>query len=417
MEQRLPPLAGIRVLDLSHALAGPFCTLMLANYGAEVYKLETPDGGDIGRGWAPPFQGGHAAYFLALNAHKKGLSVDLKQPRGVEIALKLIEQVDVLIENLRPGTLERLGLGWDAARARNSRLVYCSISGYGQNGPRKDEPAMDLILQAASGLISITGTENGELVRSGYSAADITAGTFAVIGILMALRTRDRDGRGQFIDVSMFDTMIASMISNYSAYLGSGTVPGPLGTAFTSLVPYQVFHTADQDLAVAAGTEKLWKAFCEAIAEPELAAHPDYTSNALRVLHRRTLVPRLAEIFRQRTCKEWMSRLEAAGVPCSPVDSLRDVVEDPHSAAREMFVRTRHPEAGEITSMGAPVKFSDTPGHVGPPAPLLGEHTFEVLANLLGYDRAKLEALARDGAIVQARPPHAPVSSTKPALR
>lgn len=230
-------LGGLRVLDFSHALAGPYCTLLMADYGAEIYKLEASGTGDMGRGWGPPFAGGVASFFLVLNHGKQGISIDLKRPEGIELCLRLAEKMDVLIENFRPGTLDRLGLGYETVRRRNPRLVYCSISGYGQNGPARDEAAMDLVVQASSGLLSITGTKDGESVRCGYGVTDVTAGLFAVIGILMALRARESTGSGQFVDVAMLDGMISTMSSNYASFLGGHVVPRPMGTEFPTVVP------------------------------------------------------------------------------------------------------------------------------------------------------------------------------------
>src|SRR5690349_19030491 len=275
------PLDGIRVLDFSHALAGPYCTLLLADYGAEVYKLEARDG-DMSRGWGPPFAGGESHVFLGLNRGKLGVSVNLKEPEGLDLCLRLVDKMDVLVENFRPGAMDRLGLGYEALRHRNPRLVYCSISGYGQNGPSRDEAAMDLVVQSSSGLLSITGTEDGESVRCGYGVTDVTAGLFSVIGILLALRARETTGTGQFVDVSMLDSMISTMSSNYMSYLGSGEVPKPMGTAFPTVVPYRVFPTEDRAIAVAVGSDKLWSAFCRAIQRPDLEQHPDYASNAAR---------------------------------------------------------------------------------------------------------------------------------------
>src|SRR5689334_18995086 len=244
------PLDGIRVLDFSHALAGPYCTLLLSDYGAEVYKLESRTG-DMGRGWGPPFSGGEAHFFLGLNRGKQGICLDLKTPEGLDLCLRLIDRMDVLIENFRPGAMDRLGLGFEALRARNPRLVYCSISGYGQHGPSRDEAAMDLVIQASSGLLSITGTEQGQHTRVGYGVTDTTAGLFSVIGILLALRARQATGRGQYVDVAMLDSMISTMSSNYMSYLGAGVVPKPLGTAFPTVVPYRVYRTADTAVAIA----------------------------------------------------------------------------------------------------------------------------------------------------------------------
>src|SRR5438270_3067221 len=298
--QKRRPLEGIRVLDFSHALAGPYCTLLLSDYGAEVYKLE-PRSGDMGRGWGPPFAGGEAHFFLGLNRGKRGISIDLKQPEGIALCLKLIDRMDVLVENFRPGAMDRLGLGYQAMHQRNPRLIYCSISGYGQNGPSRDEAAMDLVVQSSSGLLSVTGTEQGESVRCGYGVTDATAGLFSVIGILLALRSRERTGRGQFVDVAMLDSMISTMTSNYMSYLGSGVVPQPMGTAFPTVVPYRVFHTKDRALAIAVGSEKLWSAFCRAIERPDFEKHADYESNSKRIRNRDALESLLSKIFLQRT--------------------------------------------------------------------------------------------------------------------
>jgi crotonobetainyl-CoA:carnitine CoA-transferase CaiB-like acyl-CoA transferase len=395
-----PSLSGIKVLDFSHALAGPFCTMLLSDYGADVYKLESPEGGDIGRGWGPPFSGGQASYFLGLNRGKRGVSIDLKRSEGVELCLRMIEKVDVLIENFRPGTLERLGLGYEAARARNPRLVYCTISGYGQEGPARDQPAMDLILQAASGLISVTGSPDGQLARCGHSVADITAGMFSLIGILMALRARDASGAGQLVDISMLDSMISAMTSNFVNYLGSGVLPKPLGTAFPSIVPYRTFPTRDREIAVAVASDKLWRVFCEAIGRTELTDHPDYATNALRVKNRSVLEPLLAAIFRQDTADAWFRKLNRFGVPSSPVRTMEEVVNDPQAALRRMFPVLDHPDAGPFTVTGSPIKMSATPGSVSTPAPLLGEHTRVALSELLELGDAELDRLESGGVIL-----------------
>ena len=394
-------LDGIRVLDFSHALAGPYCTLLLADYGAEVYKLESRDG-DMGRGWGPPFAGGVANFFLGLNRGKRGISIDLKHKEGLDLCLRLIDRMDVLLENFRPGAMDRLGLGYEALRKRNPRLVYCSISGYGQNGPSRDEAAMDLVMQASSGLMSITGTVEGEAVRCGYGVTDVTAGLFAVIGILLALRARETTGRGQYVDVSMLDSMISTMSSNYSSYLGSGIVPQPMGTAFPTVVPYSVFHAKDRAIAIAVGSERLWGAFCRAIDRPELEKHPDYESNAARIRNRGVLEPLLDGVFRQRLVAEWIERLQRAGIPASVVRNFQDVVEHPQSAAREMFPVLPHATAGAHRVTGTPIKLAETPGAPSLPAPLLGQHSISALQELLGIDEAALTALAARGVIFDA---------------
>jgi formyl-CoA transferase/CoA:oxalate CoA-transferase len=386
-------LDGIRVLDFSHALAGPYCTLLLSDYGAEVYKLESRSG-DMGRGWGPPFSGGEAHFFLGLNRGKRGISIDLKHPEGLGLCLKLIDRMDVLIENFRPGAMDRLGLGYEAMHRRNPRLIYCSISGYGQQGPSRDEAAMDLVVQSSSGLLSITGTEQGESVRCGYGVTDVTAGLFSVIGILLALRARESTGAGQYVDVSMLDSMISTMSSNYMSYLGSGNVPKPMGTAFPTVVPYRVFHTADRAVAIAVGSEKLWSAFCRAIERPDLERRPDYATNAERIRNREALEPLLEDVFLARPAAEWIARLQAAGIPASLVRNFEEVAEHPQWAVRRMFPEMDHPTAGRHRVTGTPVKLSETPGAPGAPAPLLGQHTHRVLKELLELDSAALDSLA-----------------------
>ena len=397
----MKPLDGIRVLDFSHALAGPYCTLLLGDYGAEVYKLEAR-GGDMGRGWGPPFAGGVASFFLGLNRGKQGISIDLKHPEGIDLCLRLIDRMDVLLENFRPGAMDRLGLGYEAMHQRNPRLIYCSISGYGQQGPSRDEAAMDLVMQAACGLLSITGTAEGESVRCGHGITDVTSGLFAVIGILLALRARETTGRGQYIDVSMLDSMISHMSSNYVSYLSSGVVPRPMGTAFPTIVPYRVVHTRDRGIAIAIGSEKLWSAFCRALDRPDLEAHPDYATNPLRIRNRATFEPLLDEIMQQRPAAEWMQRFQAEGIPASLVRNFQEVSEHPQSAVREMFPMMNHATAGPHRVTGTPVKLSETPGSPGAAAPLLGEHTISALQELLGSDRASLDDLAARGVIVTA---------------
>jgi formyl-CoA transferase/CoA:oxalate CoA-transferase len=394
----LKPLDGIKVLDFSHALAGPYCTMLLADYGAEVYKLESR-AGDMGRGWGPPFAGGQASFFLGINRGKRGVSIDLKHPEGLELCLRLIDRMDVLIENFRPGSMDRLGLGYEALHGRNPRLVYCSISGYGQNGPSRDEAAMDLVMQSASGLLSITGTENGESVRCGYGVTDVTAGLFAVIGTLLALRARETTGCGQYVDVSMLDSMISTMSSNYSSYLGSGQVPRPMGTAFPTVVPYRVFHAQDRPMAIAVGSEKLWSAFCRALGRPDIEKHPDYETNAARIRNRDVLEPLLDSVFATRPVAEWIKRMHEAGVPCSAVRTFEDVVQHPQSDVRAMFPTLDHPTAGAHRVTGTPIKLSGSPGAPGLPAPTLGQHSREALVELLGLGDATVADLESRGVI------------------
>ena len=396
-------LGGIRVLDLSHALAGPYCTMLLSDYGAEIYKLEARSG-DMGRGWGPPFAGGMASFFLGLNRGKLGISIDLKQPEGLELCLRLIDQMDVLIENFRPGAMDKLGLGYEDVRQRNPRLVYCSISGYGQSGPSRDEAAMDLVMQASSGLLSITGAEEGESVRCGYGVTDVTAGLFAVIGILLALRARDTTGCGQYVDVSMLDSMISTMSSNYSSFLGSMVVPGPMGTAFPTIVPYKVYRASDREFALAVGSEKLWAAFCGVLKRPEIEQDPRFATNAERIRNREEFERLLDHIFLGNTAGEWVSQLRAAGVPSSLVRNFGEVVDDPQSALREMFPSLEHSKAGKHRVTGTPIKLKDTPGRVSTPAPLLGQDTRETLKVLLRSNDREIDDWMARGIVLQSDP-------------
>jgi formyl-CoA transferase/CoA:oxalate CoA-transferase len=339
-------------------------------------------------------------FFLGLNRGKRGISIDLKHPEGLDLCLRLIDQMDVLIENFRPGSMDRLGLGFDAVHRRNPRLVYCSISGYGQNGPSRDEAAMDLVVQSSSGLLSITGTEDGESVRCGYGVTDVTSGLFAVIGILLALRAREQTGKGQYVDVSMLDSMISTMSSNYMSYLGSGNVPRPMGTAFPTVVPYRVLHAQDRPIAVAVGSEKLWSAFCQAIGRTDLEKDPRFVDNAARIRNRAELEPLLDAVFRERPVAEWIERLQGAGIPASLVRNFQEVAEHPQSAVRQMFPELDHVTAGRHQVTGTPVKLSATPGGPGAPAPLLGEHTGDALQDLLGLDEEAVKELAARGVIL-----------------
>ena len=393
------PLDGLTILDFSHALAGPYCSMLMAAYGADVIKVEGIETGDIGRTWAPPFIGEESSYFLGLNSGKEGLAVDLKHLEGIDLCRRLVAQADVLLENFRPGTMERLGLGYPAAAAINPRLIYCSISGYGQTGPRRDDPAMDLILQAASGLISVTGTTAGETVRCGHSVADVTAGMFGLVGILMALQSRATTGRGQQVDVSMLDGMISAMASTYANLFGSGRAPGPTGTAFSTIVPYACFPTADREIAIAVASDKLWRSFCEAIERPDVATDPRFATNALRVRHREVLEPLIADIFRCEPAAHWLAVLARRGVPCSAVNNLAEVAGDPQSAAREMFPVLEHPTVGPIRVTGAPLKFSASRGAITRPAPHLGQHTRTILRERLGLAEAEVERLVAGGVV------------------
>ena len=377
------PLDGITVLDFSHALAGPYGTMLMAAYGAEVIKVESPEG-DIGRTWGPPFHGADASYFVGLNSGKQSLAIDLKTSEGLDSCRKLAAKADILIENFRPGTMNRLGLDYASLSAVNPRLIYVSISGYGQTGPRRLEPAMDLIIQSASGLMSITGTAAGETVKTGHSIADITAGLFSLIGALLAIEARHRTGRGQFVDVSMMDTVMSTMLPSFARYLASGLVPKPMGTLFDGIVPYRNFVCADREITVAVASDKLWKSFCEAIGRTDLTDHSDYKTNPLRVKNRAVLEPILEAMFLSRPAEHWVQLLAKFGVPATVVRNLKEVIEDEQTSVRNMTPTVQHPVAGAIRVLGVPVQLSETPGRIGGASPLLGADTEAILKSIGG---------------------------------
>jgi crotonobetainyl-CoA:carnitine CoA-transferase CaiB-like acyl-CoA transferase len=383
MTQSHAPLEGITVLDFSHALAGPYCTMLMAAYGARVIKVEGPEG-DIGRTWGPPFHGTDASYFVGLNSGKESLAIDLKTADGLEVCRKLAAKADILVENFRPGTMNRLGLDYASLSTANERLIYVSISGYGQTGPRRLEPAMDLIIQSASGLMSITGTAAGETVKTGHSIADITAGLFSLIGAMMAIEARHRTGRGQFVDVSMMDTVMSTMLPSFSRFMASGVVPKPMGTLFDGIVPYRNFICQDRDITLAVASDKLWRSFCEAIGRKDLAHHSDYNTNPLRVKNRGVLEPILEAMFLTRPAAQWVELFHRHGVPSTVVRNLKEVVEDEQTAARNMTPIVQHPVAGPIRVVGVPVQLSETPGRIGNASPLLGADNDAILKAVNG---------------------------------
>jgi formyl-CoA transferase/CoA:oxalate CoA-transferase len=393
------PLEDVTVLDLSHALAGPFCSTMLADFGATVIKLEPAGAGDIARSWGPPLPGGETSYFVSLHRNKKGIEVDLKHPRGTDLFFRMVERCDVVLENYRVGVLTRLGLGYETAAARNPGIIYCSVSGFGQDGPYRDRAALDLILQAESGMISVTGEPGGHGVRCGVSIADMTAGMYAAYGIMLALRVKEKTGRGQAIDVSMLEGQLSLLGSMIGAYFADGEAPAPMGTAYKALLPYQTFRTKTRDLALAVGSEKLWKVFCPVIGRPDMTDDPRYRTNADRVKNRDSLIQALQDVFSTRTYEEWEAVLLAAGVPMGAINSIGQVVEHPQVAARGTLVEMDHPRAGKVKMVGAPVRLSKTPGSVRTPAPMLGEHTDEVLRDLLGLGKDEITDLRNAGAL------------------
>ena len=393
-------LGDLVVLDLSHALAGPFASTMLGDYGAEIIKIEPLDG-EIARAWGPPFYGDEAAYFVNLNRNKKSLALDLKHPEGKALFFRLLDRADVVLENLRVGTVAKLGIDYARVRERQPRVVYCSISGFGQDGPYRDRAALDLVVQAESGMISITGEPGGAGVRAGVSIADITAGMYAAFGILAALHARQQTGRGQFIDVSMLEGQLGILSGMIGAYQADGIVPGPLGTAYGALLPYQTFRTRTRDIAIGIGSDKLWRTFCPLVGLAQMMDDPRYVTNARRNANRMSLVAALQEAFLTRTYEEWEAVLLPAGIPMGAINTIDQVVDHAQVRARGSLVESTHPVAGSIRMTGPPVRMSDTPGTVRTPAPLLGEHTEEILRDRLGVSTAEIARL-RDAGVIRA---------------
>ncbi len=393
-----PPLAGIRVLDLTRVLAGPFCSMSLGDMGAEVIKIEEPGKGDDTRGW-PPFAGGEATYFLSVNRNKKSLTLNMKATEGQEILRKLVARSDVMLENFRPGTMERLGFGYDSLRRLNPRLIYCSISGFGESGPEASRPGYDLIVQGESGIMDLTGFSDGPPVKVGNSIADLVAGIAAAQGITLALLARQRSGKGQKVEIGMLDVMASLLTYQAGLYWNAGGRPARRGNQHPSIVPYEVFQAKDAYLTLGVANNSLWERCCRAIGRAEMAQDPRFDSEANRVAHRGELIPLLNEVFATRPVDEWLKRLEDAGVPAGRIKSVAEVCESAHLKARGMAVRLSHPKAGGITVMGVPVRLWDTPGAASAPPPLLGQHTGEILTRLLRLPKARVERLRAAGVV------------------
>ena len=416
------PLAGIRVLDFSRVLAGPFCTMNLADMGAEVIKIEEPACGDDTRAWGPPFLphrpnpalapdpaqapglgraggGQESVYFLSINRNKKSVALNLKSPEGVEIARRLAARSHVLIENFRPGTMERLGLGFEALRAENPRLVYCSISGFGQHGPDRDVAGYDVVIQGEGGVMSLTGFPDAPPVKVGISFADLVAGLYALEGILLALRVVEAGGPGQYIDISLLDCLISLLTFQAGSYFVTGRNPQRMGNLHPMITPYEMFATADGYVIVAPANEALWRKFCEVIGRPDLPADSRFTSNETRVRHREELAAILSPILAGASTAEWLRRFRAQGVPCGAPRNVGEVVESAQVRARGMVVSAEHPAVGTVQMLGNPVKLPAA--SLPPPAapPVLGQHTEEVLAEVLGFSAQQIAAARSSGAI------------------
>ncbi|HEY6005291.1 MAG TPA: CaiB/BaiF CoA-transferase family protein [Anaeromyxobacter sp.] len=398
-------LSHVRVLDLSRVLAGPWASQLFADLGAEVVKIERPGAGDESRGWGPPWlatPGGaetrESAYFACANRGKKSVAVDLSKPEGQAIVRRLAERSDVLLENFKVGALARLGLGWEDLAALNPRLVYCSITGFGQEGPYRNRPGYDFVVQAMGGLMSVTGEPEGEPMKAGVAMTDILTGMYAATAVLAALAHRERSGKGQHVDLALLDVQVATLANLAESYLVTGRPPARLGNAHASIVPYQAFATRDGHVVVAVGNDAQFARLCEVAGRPELAADPRFATNAARVESRAALVPILGALLAARPTREWVDALEEAGVPCGPINDLAQVFEDPQVRARGLRVEVAHPLAGAVPLVASPMRLSETPVRHGTP-PLLGEHTREVLADVLGMTEAEIEALRRGGVI------------------
>lgn len=385
------PLKGIKVLELSRTLAGPFCSMQLADMGAEVLKVEQPGIGDETRSYIPPAINGESIYFMSLNKNKKAITLNLKTEEGQQIVKKLVAESDVLIENFRNGTMEKFGLGYDVLKEINPRLVYCAVSGFGRTGPMKDEPAYDLLMQGFGGLMSVTGETNGAPVKVGFSIVDLATGLYASLGVVLALFARESTGKGQYVESSLLDTIVS--LSNYlgQSVLNTGNVPKRLGSAHPNLVPYQAFETKDSYVIIAVPNDGLWRKMCDGLGLTHLKDHPKYAVNVNRVANREELVGILTEYTKSKDSTEIIEKLKGAGVPSGPIHDLSQLFAHPQVQSREMIQEVEHPTIGLLKMIGVPLKLSDTPGSVRKAPPLLGENTETVLTEL-GY---RIEEIAK----------------------
>ena len=398
--QHLCVLDGMRVLDLTEALAGPYCTMLLGDLGADVLKIERPGVGDMARGWAPPYVATESAYFLSVNRNKRSLTLNLRHPEAQAILHKLVKEADVcLVNQPRLDSLRKLNADPDTLRGLNPRLVYCAISGYGMTGPYAGEGGYDLVAQGQSGLMALTGEPDHGPMRYPVPLSDATAGVYCVVGILSALLARERTGQGQFIDVALLDSQVAWLTNLAGAYFATGQRLKKLGNAHPNIVPYQPFKARDKYLIVAVGSERLWERFCQALEIADsVGRDPRFATNPDRLAHRSELIPLLEQIFVEHQAEYWLKRLRAADIPCGPINEVDEALNDPQIQARGMIVELPHPAAGRVRSLGNPVHLSDTPVCYRLPPPTLGQHTVEVLTGL-GYTTDEIERLRAEQAI------------------
>ena len=394
----MTPLDGLTILDFTRVLAGPYCTMQLADLGARVIKIEQPGRGDDTRAWGPPFVGGESAYFLSINRNKESVALDLKHSRARGILDALVARADVVVENFRPGTMERLGLGYDTLAATHSRIVYCSISGFGQTGPRRAEAGYDAMMQAEAGLMSITGPADGPPFRLGVAIGDIATGMFAVQGILAALYARERSQRGQRVDIAMLDAVTALLTYQASIAFATGDTPSRMGNRHPSIAPYDTFTAANGEFVLSVGNDDQFRRLAGILRRPELGIDPQYATNADRVRHYDALRDTLSRLFSSWARADLLAALTAAGVPCSAVRSVTEALQDPQLSAREMIVPLEHVSAGGIRVLGSPLKLSETPASVRTPPPALGQHTDAVLREI-GLSESDIASLRAGRAI------------------
>jgi formyl-CoA transferase/CoA:oxalate CoA-transferase len=392
-------LENIRVIDLTQALAGPYCTMMMGDLGADVIKIEQPGLGDQSRGWGPPFVAGESTYFLSVNRNKRSLTLDIKSPAGREILHKLITRADVFVCNIpKAASRQRAGVDLETLQSLNPRLIYCLISGYGSDGPYGERPGYDLIAQGASGLMSVTGEPDGEPMRYPIPISDITTGMYTTIGLMAALLTRQTTDRGQFLDMTLFESQSAWLTTLASGLLNGGQTPQRLGNIHPNIAPYQLFKAQDKYMVLAVGTEKLWGNFCQALGLEHLKTDERFATNAQRNLHRETLTAILTEMFATQPADYWLERLKATGIPAGPINSIAETVSHPQHLARGFIPELQHPTAGMVKTTGNPIRLSETPATYRMPPPTLGQHTTEILTNL-GYDDEALASLRGQGII------------------